>query len=186
MKWNVMCVAVMLLILLHALPLCAEQTIYRRAAAAGSLEFSDQPHGTGWKSYIEPHAIPPLPGHDSFDDYILAAALDNGIDPVIVRGVIAVESDFNPGALSPKGAVGLMQLMPETAADMGCQNPWNPEENIRAGSRYLAWLLKRYDGDLTLALAAYNAGPTVVDTCGGIPPYQETQQYVKNVLAFID
>lgn len=105
------------------------------------------------------------------------------VDASLVKAVIAIESCYNPTAVSPKGAQGLMQLIPATAERFGISNSMNSKQNIRGGTRYLAWLIKRFDGDLQKALAGYNAGEGAVDRYKGIPPYRETQHYVKNVLA---
>ncbi|HTF95935.1 MAG TPA: lytic transglycosylase domain-containing protein, partial [Cellvibrio sp.] len=104
-----------------------------------------------------------------------------GVDPALVRAVIHAESNFNPLARSRKGAMGLMQLMPGTARDMGVQDASNAAQNIEGGVKYLAWLLKRFKGDITLATAAYNAGPGAVDRHRGVPPYEETKTYVFRV-----
>ena len=101
--------------------------------------------------------------------------------PDLVRAVIQVESAFNPVAVSPKGAMGLMQLMPATAAEYGVRDPFVPEQNIGGGVAYLRRLLDRYDHKIELALAAYNAGPGSVEKYGDVPPYRETQDYVKRV-----
>lgn len=111
---------------------------------------------------------------------ISLAAADHGVDPALIRAVIHAESGFNEHARSRKGAIGLMQLMPQTASDMGV-NPDNTEENIKGGVKYLAWLLEQYKGDITLATAAYNAGPGSVKKYNGVPPFAETQTYVQRV-----
>ncbi len=116
-----------------------------------------------------------------YDELISRAARNHQLDSALIRAVIHAESAFNVFAVSRKGAMGLMQLMPSTAKDMGVKNPYRPDENIEGGSRYLAKLLARFDGDIELACAAYNAGPTAVAQYQGIPPYPETQSYVKRV-----
>lgn len=116
-----------------------------------------------------------------FADSIVSVATQAGVEPELVRAVIAVESNFDPRAVSAKGAQGLMQLMPATAAELGVRNVWDPGDNIRGGTAYLARLLAKYD-DLSLALAAYNAGEGAVQRHGGIPPFRETREYVERVL----
>lgn len=123
---------------------------------------------------------------DKFTNEIKEAAEKHNIPESLIRAVIHIESAFNPKAVSPKGARGLMQLMPDTARDLGVKNSFAAHENIHGGTRYLAWLLKRYKGNTAIALAAYNAGPGAVEAYGGIPPYAETRAYVKNVLALKD
>ena len=106
------------------------------------------------------------------------------MDSSLIKAVIKAESDFDYQAVSGKGAQGLMQLMPETATDMEVRDPFNPEENILGGTRYLSLLLNRFDNNKSLALAAYNAGPENVENYQGIPPYPETQTFVKRVLNY--
>lgn len=122
---------------------------------------------------------------EPFADIIYDAARRNGLSVALLRSVIRVESDFDPDAVSPKGAVGLMQLMPGTAQMYGVQDSTDPDANVQGGARFLAALLKRFDDDLELALAAYNAGPGAVIRHGRtIPPYPETQHYVARVLRY--
>ncbi len=109
--------------------------------------------------------------------------LSRGLVPRLIQSIIQVESGYNPRAVSSKGAMGLMQLMPFTARSLGVRNPFNVRQNIRAGTLYFKRLLDKYNGKLDLALAAYNAGPGAVDKYGGVPPYKETIYYVKRVLA---
>lgn len=126
------------------------------------------------------------PRTSDFDAVILQTARDYGVEPALVKAVVHLESGFNPGATSPMGAMGLMQLMPGTADRFGVENPYEPNSNVDGGVRYLKFLLDRYQGNRVLALAAYNAGEGAVDRVGGVPPYQETQAYVRNVLKIRD
>ncbi len=126
-------------------------------------------------------AQPPVGSTASFRDLIARYAQQNGLDPALVQAVVAVESQFDPRAVSPAGAKGLMQLTEATARHLGVRDPFDPAENLRGGTAYLARLLQKYR-DPALALAAYNAGPAAVDRYGGIPPYRETRTYVQRVL----
>lgn len=135
---------------------------------------------------IEPeevfHAVPRSPLFDTpYSNLIVAASKHHGVDADLIVSVITAESKFNPKAISRKNARGLMQLLPETAARFGVKNIFDPEENIEAGTRYLRELLDRYNNDLTLTLAAYNAGPQRVELYKSVPPYRETLSYVRRV-----
>ncbi|MDF1554190.1 MAG: lytic transglycosylase domain-containing protein [Deferrisomatales bacterium] len=155
----------------------ARADVYRAAGADGSISFTDTPTEPGYAVVIQ-ETPPVLP----WRQVVGREAERYGLDPRLVRAVIYVESGEDPVAVSPKGAQGLMQLMPGTAAEVGVDHPLRPRDNIRGGVGYLATLVHDFDGDLELALAAYNAGPGAVRKYGGIPPYRETQNYVKKVL----
>lgn len=117
-----------------------------------------------------------------YNEMIGEASASHGLPQSLIKAVIHAESAFNPKAVSPKGARGLMQIMPQTGAELGLINFFDPLENIRAGSKYLAFLLEKFNGNLVLAVAAYNAGPGAVEEYKGIPPYAETRSYVRRVL----
>lgn len=123
---------------------------------------------------------------DAYQREIAAAARDYGVDEALVRAVIHAESAYDPNAVSRVGAQGLMQLMPATARRFGVANVFDIAQNIRGGVQYLAWLLRRFDGNLTLAAAGYNAGEGAVDKYKGVPPYSETQRYVQRVAVLAD
>ena len=133
-----------------------------------------QPGHTFGRSVVAPAHL-----RERINDHALAQDLD----PKLVEALIRVESAFNSRALSTKGAMGLMQLMPGTALDLGVENAFDVEENLRGGTTYLRSLIDRFDGDLKLAIAGYNAGPAAVEKYQGIPPYRETTDYVRRVLA---
>jgi soluble lytic murein transglycosylase-like protein len=123
-----------------------------------------------------------LPGALNIDDVVNSASGRYRLDPDLVNSVIKAESGFNAHALSPKGAQGLMQLMPGTASQLGVPNAFDPQANVEGGTRYLRELLERYNFDLVKALAAYNAGPQRVEQFGGVPPYYETRAYVARIV----
>jgi len=134
------------------------------------------------KNTKEPNTV----SRAEINDLVHKYADKNGLDADFVNAVINQESGFNPNATSKCGAMGLMQLMPSTAQGLGVTNAYNAEQNIEGGTKYLKGLMDRFDNNKSLALAAYNAGPNAVKKYGGIPPYAETQNYVKNVLSKYD
>lgn len=119
----------------------------------------------------------------AYHDIVHEMASAYNVEPSLIKAVIKTESNWNSRAVSKKGAMGLMQLMPSTANDLNVHNPYDPEENIEGGTKYLKYLLEKFNGNLTLAIAAYNAGPKRVEDCGYVPPITETKQYVKKVLS---
>jgi hypothetical protein len=139
--------------------------------------------GAGLETEVSTTSDFRLPALDpaALDAVIAEAAGKYGVSADLVKAVIQTESEFNPVAVSPVGALGLMQLMPVTAAYLGVADPFDPRENVHAGVRYLSMLLDRFNGNVALALAGYNAGPTVVARHKGIPPFQETRGYVKKI-----
>jgi soluble lytic murein transglycosylase-like protein len=169
----------------------AQAQIYSWRDANGNLVLSDRKPAlpTQVRTYAVPQAdavrVTRYATSDRsriYDDLISEHAQIHGVRSDLVRAVVQIESAFNPFARSPKGALGLMQLMPATIRQFGVTNPFNPAENIRAGVAYLRELLNRYQNNEQLALAAYNAGPTAVDKNGqSIPPYRETRTYVANI-----
>jgi soluble lytic murein transglycosylase-like protein len=170
------------------LPAAASAQIYAWRDAAGNLVLSDKAKDPSARTYhVAPGAVfrttTPLTGKAArYQPLIEEHASLHEVSPDLVRAVIQAESAFNPRALSHKGAMGLMQLMPATAAEFGVQDAYDPAENIRGGVAYLRQLLDAYDGNVELALAAYNAGPGAVKKYGGtVPPYRETRSYVAKV-----
>ena len=128
-----------------------------------------------------PATVESVSGENRMDRIVREAAERHKVDPALVKAVITNESGWNSHAVSRKGAVGLMQLIPETAQRYGVGNSFDPVQNVEGGTTYLKWLLDRYKGDLTKTLAAYNAGEHAVDLSGGVPAFRETQQYVRKV-----
>jgi soluble lytic murein transglycosylase-like protein len=167
----------------------ARAQIYAVRDASGMLIMSDKPLGPGAQTFSVRRAATVLTTRpasalsiERYDDAIEQHSASANVRPDLVRAVIQVESGFNPRARSRKGAMGLMQLMPYTANELGVANPWDPDENIRGGTVYLRRLLDRFGGNEELALAAYNAGPNAVERYGySIPPYRETRDYVRRV-----
>ena len=165
--------------MVHAI---AGERIYYRTDENGAIVLTNVP---------DRKDLRPFPGFEGkaargtgeqFRELINRTALRHGLHPELVHAVIGVESNFNPNALSKKGAQGLMQLMPATARRFGVGNPFNPADNIDGGTRYLRYLLDLFGGDKRLALAAYNAGENKVLAMKGVPPYRETRNYIAKVL----
>lgn len=174
----------------------AHADIYRYVDSKGVIHFSNVPSNPNYRLYMrEARGSQPLvsePGVssrarvDTYYPVIQHTARRHGLDHSLVTAVIKVESDFNPGAVSPKGARGLMQLMPGTARELGVRDSFDPIQNVDGGVRYLRNLIDFFEGNLPLALAAYNAGREAVLQHGGVPPYPETRQYVSRVLQYYD
>ena len=153
-----------------------EQQRARLLAAAGKAQ-------TGSVALAPPPPPPPRNAPDALVRFVRLAAPEFKLEPHLVLAFIATESNFNPAAVSPKNAQGLMQLIPETAARFGVRNTMDPTQNVRGGMAYLRWLLARYQGDVVLAAAAYNAGEGAVERYMGVPPYSETRQYVWKIVS---
>ncbi len=191
----------LLVILLFIIPIGSYASIYKYVAADGTIFYTNMPTGKKQKvqsSRTNPSdtakAVPMKAGFnfkkpdkiDRASYYPIAEekARQYNLDPKLIKAVIRAESNWNPTAVSPKGAMGLMQLIPSTAALMGVQNPFDPTENIDGGVRYLRHLLERFNGNTVLALAAYNAGPKTVEKKNAIPSIPETVDYVRRVMAY--
>jgi soluble lytic murein transglycosylase-like protein len=158
----------------------AQADIYRYVDASGRMHFTNVPTTSKFRLYRRDGKSV------SIDSLIRRFADQFQLDAALVKAVIKVESDFNPRVISHKGAQGLMQLMPETASEVGVSNPFDPSESIYGGSRYLRRMLDTFNSNLDHALAAYNAGPSIVRKYGGIPPFEETRNYVKRVKFYFD
>lgn len=165
----------------------AQADIYVRKDSQGILHFTNVPSRPGYRVIVKERNIgAPVARQVSarLEEIIRSTSKRHGVDPHLVRAVIKVESDFDSRARSRKGAQGLMQLMPETAQLHKVGNVYDPDENIEGGVRHLKLLLDRYEGDLRLALAAYNAGISAVERHKGIPPFLETKNYIQSVLKY--
>jgi len=186
-------ILLILLLLIFALSCVAYADIYKYVDQNGIICYTDSPldrrankihKDTSDSARLQPQASRNST-HQTTDYHriVREKAVNYNLDPSLIKAVIQTESNWNDHAISNKGAMGLMQLMPSTANDLNVQNPFDPEENIEGGTKYLRYLLERFNGDLTLALAAYNAGPKTVEKFGCVPPISETRQYVEKVLA---
>ena len=169
---------------------CVQADIYMYIDADGVMHFTNAPTESDRdyrvyirerSSYRSSRSYTP----DKYDELISVASKQYGVDSRLVKAIIKAESDFNPKAVSKKGAMGLMQIMPQNFQRLDIEDPFDPRENIMGGTRYFRYLYDRFDGKLALSLAAYNAGPTTVENYNKtIPPYRETEQYVQRVLKY--
>lgn len=174
----------------------AAADIYRYEDTDGVVHFTNAPTDKRFKVYMKDlrkdrqlrtqFRFTPGRNPKEFEQLINSSATRYGVNPALVKAVIRAESGFDPNAVSRVGASGLMQLMPETAKDLNVTNSFDPKQNVDGGVRYLRFLLDTFNGDVSLALAAYNAGLGKVARYGGIPPYQETRTYVNRVLAYME
>lgn len=163
-------------------PLKAEIYMYRDSQ--GVLHFSNVPTSVKYTAFMKEEASESffIFPDTRYDLVIAEAARENELSFHLIKALIHVESYFNPRAVSEKGALGLMQIMPENLEALSITNPFDPRENIHGGATYLKAMIHRFDGNLNLALAAYNAGPAAVEKYNSIPPYRETREYVQKVL----
>lgn len=178
----------LVLVLMLIVPAEGRGDIYRYVDANGVVHFTNTPTSGKYAFYRKEagdrFSAASLPS-SALAEVISRYASHYNLEEALLRAVIKAESNFNPRAVSRKGAIGVMQLIPETARDMQVSDPFNPEENIRGGSRYLRLMLDEFGGNLDLALAAYNAGPNAVKRHGGIPPYEETRTYIERVKRYL-
>jgi soluble lytic murein transglycosylase len=167
------------------IPSTAASDIYRYIDENGVMHFTNAPTSAKFKLFMRERKlfISKLDSNQ-FDPMIAEASKKYGLEAPLIKAVIKAESDFDPNAISHKGARGLMQIMPMNYRLLNVENPFDPYQSIDGGARYLRDMLDRYNGKLTLSLAAYNAGPGAVDRHGGVPPYQETTEYIERVMKY--
>ena len=180
-RWTIFMV---IIIFASVLPVYAD--IYMYIDTEGVLHFTNTPTSSKYKIYIKEKSRRSSNTHstDKYDRLIEEASKRHGVLFPLIKAVIKAESDFDPRAVSKAGALGLMQIMPQNVNNLKISDPFNPSENIMGGTRYFKQLIDKYEGKLQLALAAYNAGPGMVDYYNGIPPIKETENYVKRVMKY--
>jgi len=185
----------LLLTLPLLLPIPSSADIYKYVDEEGVMHFTDAPTDRRFKIFMRDLKKDRklrtnfklgtcFRNPDDFEPIVKSLAAEYGVDKNLVKAVIHAESGYNPNAVSAKGAQGLMQLMPKTAQGLKVTNSFDPKDNIRGGVRYLRFLLDTFKGDVTLALAAYNAGLSRVNQYGGVPPFEETRNYISRVLSY--
>jgi len=176
----------LVVLLVVVLPVRAD--IYRYIDENGVMHFTNAPTSSihKFKIYLKekPKIIQRYSSSEKYDNLISDASERYGVSFPLLKAIIKAESDFDPHAVSKKGATGLMQIMPENFKPLGIRDPFDPWQNINAGARYFKQMYDRFKGKLTLSLAAYNAGPTAVDHYKTIPPYEETEEYVRRVMKY--
>ena len=174
-------------VVLSFVVLPVQADIYRYIDENGVMHFTNTPTSSIQKYRLflkERSRVTRWYSSEKYDDLISDASERSGVSFPLLKAIIKAESDFDPHAVSKKGATGLMQIMPENFKPLGISDPFDPWENINAGARYFKQMYDRFKGKLTLSLAAYNAGPTAVDRYQTIPPYEETQEYVRRVMKY--
>ena len=177
---GILCAVIILFI--AVIPVFAD--IYMYIDNDGVLHFTNTPTSSDYKIYIKEKKLSNTGSIDIYDSFIEEASKRHGVSFPLIKALIKAESNFNPRAVSKAGALGLMQIMPKNVNALKISDPFNPLENIMGGTRYFRQMLEKYEGKLQLALAAYNAGPNMVDNYNGIPPLKETQNYVKKVMEY--
>ena len=178
----------LMLVVLMVAVLPVQADIYRFIDEKGVMHFTNAPTSSIQKYRIylkeKPRVIQRYSSSEKYDNLISDASERYGVSFPLLKAIIKAESDFDPHVVSKKGATGLMQIMPENFKPLGIRDPFDPWQNINAGARYFKQMYDRFKGKLALSLAAYNAGPTAVDRYKTIPPYEETEEYVRRVLKY--